>query len=590
MANPFDDLIPAKKGAFDDLIPQGDRSVPEKASRIVGQVAQNANDVIASTAGAPGDLVTAALKAGGLVSPDARSPVGSENIKSGIDYVATLPGRVGDAVAQRSLGPLTDDRTSRFNPENRSEKVAAGVGSGLGALATILLPAAAIARAAAPGGVTGRIAETLASQPAMQTASALTGGAATGATDNPYVGLAASLAVPVGASTARGVVSPVRNRLSAEEQRLVALAQQEGIPTSPAQQTGSPALRGIEETLNSTPFASGPMRDAQANQRRAFNTAVMSRTGTAADNAAPDTIQRAFQQAGQTFEDLAARTTVRPDGQFVQDIAQVEANYGRRLPTDVRPVFQSYMDDLQPLMQAVGGGANPQIAGDVYSTIRSDLARRIRETQNNPPLQRALGGLVEALDGAMERSTSGPLRNEWQAARREYQALMTIDKAMQGGMQADRAAGNIPFGALKGATVQGDKAGFARGRGQMNDLARIGDFLSTRVPNSGTPERLMWGNILSGGSLLGAGGIAAAGGMSPTALAMGATAAGLPAIASRLYNTAPVRAYLTNQAAGTTNFAPLLAAEGGRQGVQAEDRRMKEIARLLMRANEQGVR
>lgn len=591
------------------VLDQPERSTGEKAARLVGQFAQNANDVIASTVGAPVDLLTAGLQKIGLY-PDGAPTIkgvlgeqiagqtpapppapfgGSESIKRGIDYVATLPGRLADFLKEGSFNPLVDNRTSRFDPENRAEKIAAGVGTGTGALATILLPAGAVARAAAPGGLPARIAETLASQPIMQTASAVAGGAATGATDNPYAGLAASLLVPVGASTARGIVSPVTNQLTPQEARIAQFAAQEGVPLTPAQATGSPGLRGLEETMARLPLSSGPMQDAYAAQRTAFNRSILRRAGVVADDASPETLNTAFQRAGQTFDDLAARTVVRPDAQFAQDVAQVEANYGRRLPTDVRPVFQSYMDDLQPLIQAVNGGANPQIAGDVYSTIRSDLARRIRESQSNPPLQRALGGLVNALDDAMERSTSGPLRTEWQQARQEYQALMTIDGAMRKGTQADRSSGNIPFGALKNTTMQGDRAGFARGRGQMNESARLGDFLATRVPNSGTPERMMWANVLTGGSLFG-GGLAAGGGPTAAGLASGALAAGAPYAISRLYNTAPVQAYLTNQLAGRTQFAPLLAGEGARQSAEAEDRRMRALAAALMRANEAGAR
>jgi hypothetical protein len=311
------------------------------------------------------------------------------------------------------------------------------------------------------------------------------------------------------------------------------------------------------------PLSNTPMQRAFANQRTQFNRAVMERAGQTADDASPDTLQRAFQGLGQVFDDLSTRTTLNVDPRFGQDVARVQANYGRRLQTDVAPVFQSYVDDLNPLIQAASTpGANPQVAGDVYRTIRSDITTRMRET-NDLPLRRALGGLVEALDGVVERSTSGALRQEWQEARRHYASLMTIDRAMQGGTQAGRASGDIPFNALTGAVRSNDRVGYARGRGDLNELARIGDYIAARVPNSGTPERMAWQNILTGGGLFTAG---AASGIGIPAAAIGAAS---PAVISRLYNTDAGRAYLTNQLAGNTNFNALYGSTAAQQALQA---------------------
>ncbi len=520
------------------------------AARIVGQGAIGVNDAIAGTVGAPVDAAAWALRQAGL---PINNPVGgSESIKKGIDYVATLPGRAVDAVQRGSVAPFTEDRTSRFEPATPVEKTARGVGEGVGNAMSIALPAGAIGRTAQ--GLTGGIARTLGTAAPTQAISGAVGGGVGAATDNPYLGMAAGAAVPLGAAGARGAISPVRNRLTAQEQNLVGAADREGIPLTPAQRTGSPTLRTVEGTMNSLPLTSGPMQQTFQNQREQFNRANLERAGVTATDASPATLDHAFTQQGRTFDGLAARTTVRPDAQFANDIAQVEQNYGRRLATDVKPVFTSYMEDLEPVLQAARRGQNVQFAGDVYASTRSDLTKRIRESQNNPALQRALGGIVDALDNVMERSTSGPLRQEWQDARREYQALKTIDKSMQGGTQADRATGNIPFSGLKGSVAQSDRAGFSRGRGQLNELARVGDFLAGKVPDSGTVPRGMVANALTGGALFGGG--FAAGGLPGAA---GATIT--PYIASRLYNSRLGQAYLSNQVAGQTPLVPLYASQ-----------------------------
>ncbi|CAB4147591.1 hypothetical protein UFOVP1020_29 [uncultured Caudovirales phage] len=560
----------APQGGVQDWEPQA-YTGGQKAARVVGVGAQGFNDAIAGTVGAPVDVSNwlnrniPGLRTAGqfLLGPSdaTRARVekitgsgaapqldqavgGSDSIKTGLDYIATLPGRVSDVVTQRSLNPLADNRTSRMEPLNQTERITQGVGEGVGNALSIAAPFGVIARGAQTGTMTQGVAQTLASQPVMQTVAGGLGGGVTGATDNPWLGLAASAAVPLAAMAGRGIISPVTNVLTPQEQRLAAAAGREGIPLTPAQQTGSRALQQIEGTMAKIPGSSGPMQRAVGEQRQAFNSAVLQRAGVNATDASPETMARAFQTAKQTFDDLAARTTLNVDNQFVNDVTRAARDYGRRLETNVAPIFQSYMDDLAPLLQAAQSGGNPQIAGEIYATIRSDIGKTIRSNGKNPDLQRALGAVQTALDDVVERSTTGALRGEWRDARREYQALMTVDKAMRGGTQVDRSAGDIPLGALKSVVATADPAGFSRGRGQLNELARVGDFIGQRVPDSGTATRnavanpLMWPVMLAGN------------------------------VAGRAYNTAPVQNYLTNQAAGNTNLRALYGSIAAQQALE----------------------
>lgn len=572
------------------VVQPAERTTAQNLDRKGALAAQGTREEILNTVGAPVDLVAAGLRKIGV---NADNPIGgSQSLNRAADWVASLPGKIA---------PSLFSSGERLTPETSGEKVVYGAGKGVGGALATLAPAGMVARAATPGTVMQGVAETLASQPAAQIAASATGGAVTQATDNPLLGLAASLAVPVGLSVGRGVVSPVGTRLNDNQQALVAAMEREGITPTPAQATGSPVLRGLEETMARIPGSAGTMRGTFDNQREAFNRAVMSRTGTAAADASPATLDATYNRLGQNFDDLARRTTLSVDPQFGADVRQVAQDYGRRLDTDVAGVFRSYMDDLEPLLQAVAPGApgatvpapissaNPQIAGEIYQRIRSDITTRMRET-NNLPLRRALGGLVEALDDNMERSTSGALRDEWQQTRGQYAALKTVDKAMSGGTQADRSAADVPLGAFANAVKAGDKTGYARARGQYGELAKVADFIAPQIPNSGTPERLMWANLLTGGALGGGAGYLTG---SPGA-ALGAAAATTigPWAAARLYNTAPMRAYLTNDVAGTTNFPALLGGEAARQVIDAPQGGGGDsaLARALMSENERRQR
>ena len=584
----FDDLPMAggpSSGGVQDWEPQG-YSGTQMAARKVGLAAQGVNDGFLPTViGGPVDAAAWALRQigigqpaptlSGLITGETPKPLepfgGSKSIKRGIDYLATAPGRVYDAVAQGSTAPLTDDRTSRIEPVTTGERTAYGAGEGVGNALAVAVPAGLVAQGARAGTATQGVANVLASQPVAQAIAGGVGGGVTGATDNPLYGLAASLAVPVAASVGRGIISPTTNALSRQEQNIIAAAGREGIDLTPAQMTGSRGLRGAEAAMSNLPLSAGTMQNRFTTQRQQLNSAVLGRANITATDAAPDTLETAFRNIGQTFDDLGRRTTVTADPQFAADLNRVATDYGRRLETNVAPIFRSYMDDIQPLMQAATTpGANPQITGEVYARIRSDIGRTARES-NNPALRRALNGLMESFDDALERSTSGALRQEWQDARRNYAVMTIIDKAMQGGTQADRQAGNIPLAALRQAVKGADTTGYSRGRGELNELSRIADYLSNKIPDSGTVPRAAWANLLTLGGLFGAG---ASAGMSLPVAAVGAAT---PWLAAQAYNSPVGRNYLTNQLAGNTNFRALYGSTAAQQALSGDDGRQNML-------------
>ncbi|MBF0188608.1 MAG: hypothetical protein HQL50_11860 [Magnetococcales bacterium] len=59
------------------------------------------------------------------------------------------------------------------------------------------------------------------------------------------------------------------------------------------------------------------------------------------------------------------------------------------------------------------------------------------------------------------RSADADLAHDWKDARNRYRNLLSIDKAMQGGTQAARDAGDLTASGLKTAVQQMDRAGYA---------------------------------------------------------------------------------------------------------------------------------
>jgi len=373
-------------------------------------------------------------------------------------------------------------------------------------------------------------------------------------------------ALPYAMSAAGRVVQPVRSRLSDELKRLAQVAADENIPLTAAQITGSGPLKLMESVFGKMPMTSGTQEAINEAQRKAFNKAVMGKAGIEADNAAPEVMADAFKRIGSKFDNLAANTVVDMDQPFFDAVRAAQHDYGRRLPTDVAPVFQSYIDDIAA-MQAAGGQPGVlgiSIDGPAFQNVYSNLRRAARNAKARPELQGALNELANAFDDAMARTGRNPGNlpmpagsplpsavnpaDEWAVARRQYANLLPIDNAMAS-TTAAATAGDIPPSALARAVInQQGKKGFTTGRGDLNDLARVGTaFIRDNVPDSGTAQRMMMQNLLTGGAAGGAGYLGT-GGDPTTGIAMAALGLGGPRAVQAAYNAPIVQKYLTNTA------------------------------------------
>lgn len=541
------------------------RAAPKEQSTFTNAVrplefgARGFKEGVADTIGYVPELVAGGMRAVGLPAPE--KGFYPDAINEGLDAF----GETVSAPVNRALG-YTDSNgqpTGDFgpgDPQGSVERFAHGAGRGASDAAAFMVPGLALSKAA---GITGNVGKAMTTQPVAQTIAGMTGGGVTESTDNPYLGMAAAALTPAaGAALARGgkrLVTPFPSHLSANEKRLAEAAERMGIKLTAGQKTGSPALRTMESTFGQLPFTAKTQGGLYDAQRAAFNREVLSKAGIIADEASPQVLDDAFTAIGRQFDDLAARTTVRIDQKFADDIATVANEYGRRLPTDVAPVFKSYMDDLSAATSQIAN--KPEIAGKVYQAISSSIKRRMRSAGNNPDLQQALGKLSAALDDTLERSATPELKAMWQDVRNKYRNLLTIDKAMGSGTQADRVAADIPFSGLKTAVKSMDKTGYARGRGDLNEASRVGDFLGSAIPpDSGTPRRMMMTGLLTGGTG-GSAGYAAATGNPGTAAMLAALGLGGPKLAQMAYNSPPLQSYLKNQLIQPTqgNLTQLMA-------------------------------
>lgn len=521
------------------------RSTLEAAAAIPGQFGAGVNRRLAEVAGAPVDLVARGLRATGLPVPEDAFG-GSRSIQRGFDAV---------------LGAAPE-------PQGTAERLARGAGSGLVDAATFAAPAAGVARATAPvagqaPNLTNRAAVALAAQPGLQATAGMAGGAVGEATESPLAGALTALAVPLGAAAAGRVITPVRTPVNPAHAALVRAAEAERIPLTAGQATGNRFLQNIESQMEQLPLTSGPARAAREAQQEAFTRAALQRAGTDADNAGPEVLNATRERIGRVFNDLTARNNLVLDDAALARLAEVETQLAQfTLPDVAAPA-------INRLRQVVAAADNAgQVPGTFYRQMDSALGRQVRETSNGD-LRVALNEVRDALRQIMDRSISPQDAEAWRQARRQYANFANIRTVMEGA-GANVARGQLSPAALRGAVSRSTGRGFAEGRGDLNELARIGQAVVREPNDSGTAGRTLANNLLTGG-IPTTGGIAGTLIGGPVGGIIGAgVSLTLPRLVQAMMASPTGQAYLRNQLVQNPQVSgPLVAALLGQQGTAA---------------------
>lgn len=519
---------------------------PSSLDRKAALGAQGTRVGILNTLGAPVDLVAAGLRQAGI---PADNPIGgSKSLNAAADWVASLPGKIA---------PETFSSGERLVPQTTGEKAIHGAGEAVGSALSTMVPAAAIARTAAPvvqGAQTGiptltqRIAEQLAAQPGMQLASAATGGAVTGATDNPYLGLAAGVGVPVAAGLASRAVSPMgpaRTAAETERRRLVDVLRRDPdnpVPLTTGEITGNRGIQTLESVLETLPLSGPLQRGFSDRQREAANRAVTSFTGDGVPAFTQAERQARRDTLGQTFERLSRGTTVNLDQPFVTQLNDALTRYRQQLPPDV---YRNVEQRLEALINAATQPGNPQIPGEIYQRIRSSLSQQATNSGNREVSQ-ALREARNSLDAAARRSLPADVAQEWDTVRGQWGNLRTIENSMR---NTDAAVGNISPRALGQAVDTANRRGGSRDMTETANALR--NVLGDKMGQSGTQPRSYWQDVATGVPLVGA--TAAGTGGNTTAIIASLLAA--PTVQVALEN--PVtRAYVANRLLGNVPTLP----------------------------------
>lgn len=411
-----------------------------------------------------------------------------QGMQQGMDW---LRGKDNPALAAKIA-----DENARVAPLESQYPIATALGSALPAMAVPVGmaggTAAALMKAAAAGAVPGALEYGSLEERGKRAGMGAAGGALGGLAG---IGLGRAL-------------NPVRGLGPDAIESITSAAKKFDIPLTAGQATGSRPLQFVESALSQLPGAAGRMANVNRAQTTAINRATAKTMGATADQVTPEVVRGALKSAGSDIGDATSRFAVKLDMPLIDDLAAVEAQYMKRLPSQQRPVVQRYIDEI-----LAHDGAIP---GDVYQGIRADLGADAAGATKGS-FKNALSGLQKSLDKAFSRSADEGTNAALATSRQQYTNAKTLKRAAT-------ATGDVSAARIAQA-----------GRESSGDLGELASLLGKLkpLPDSGTAQRSFWMNAFTKNPFE----------LFAPANLLGAT--GLPYTAATAVTRAPTKQYLT---------------------------------------------
>jgi hypothetical protein len=443
--------------------------------------------------------------------------------------VGAIPGAIAGATAAAFAEPLSDLAVSAYNYFTGSDQpkpsqaidqllTSAGVPAPESAQERLASTALRAGAETMTGARTARMAadalpqmsqvarpvmETLATQPALQTAASTIGGVtAQGALE---AGAPPALALPAGAVAGSlpfmarpGNFFPnTGGEIRAANVRTL---QDAGIPITPGQELGNPAAQVTESVMRYLPTSAPTVARVEDQQMRAWTRNLFKQAGIESDIATPEVLNKARQDFGKRYDALEAKTSLKGDGDLFNDLLQIEQNYVVGFPDTVKPTYKARVDEV--LKYAAG---EKSADGKTYHRLQSQLSEEIaRANRSTEPWAayygEAMQGLQGALARAMERSAPEGLRDEWRTLNKQYAIFSRIEDTMARAGNDKLNTGFIPPQQIGAVERARNPRQWVEGGNDFTNLVRAGaGVLPDPVPNSGTAQRSFVQDLLTGG-------------------------------------------------------------------------------------------
>ena len=448
-------------------------------------------------------------------SQEARSERQQAANKSTVDSMGTgsrLAAGAGKAVYDtgRGIGQLLgmvskgDVAESRAQDQALMNTKGGKIGNALGyfveaAPATILAPtaglgagAALVARSAVGGAIGG--------VQGYASPYASTGEHVANTLSGAVIGSAIPGAGALAGKTLRGLATPEARKLA-----------EEGVKMTPGQMLGGHAKR-LEDMLTSVPIVGGAIRKGMQRSLDTFDRAAINRVIAPLGGALPQGLKgrAALDVAHTAVSDAYEKTLGQMKGTVDQGLATNLGNlwnkYGKNLPPKEGEELGQYIQENVLRKFDQQGNASGKIVHEIQSDLGAQSAKLMRSRNLN---RRQLGFAVKDLQGhvkdMLKRNNTPELNKNLQDATNSFRQLVRVDKAA--GLLGAHDGVFTPAqlrSAVRATDTTRNKSAFTRGRAEMQDLAEAGQkVLPSKVPDSGTPGRIMTAAALAGGAYTG---------------------------------------------------------------------------------------
>ena len=349
-----------------------------------------------------------------------------------------------------------------------------------------------------------------------------------------------------GGKATQKVVTPIGTATTAERDRQVGMLGDEGIPLSAGERTGSGPLKKTEQILSQAPGSAGAISaDVQA-QKAAINRAVARKAGLDTDTLTPDVLNGHLDNVGSQIGQIASSNNMQLPTPFIQQLGQLRQSL-RFMKTEAAQEIEARLNQLNSMITVDPATGNPVIAGPHYRTLMSDLREAITGADGT-----ARGSMIQFRDmlrQQMEASMKPEDAARWRELNRQYANGMVIQHAM-GAAGAGPAEGNISLPHLR--TAIKDSLGsdaYAKGYGDLNDLARAGQGVLRTPIDSGSPQGIQINRLLN---WIGSG-LAAVGGA--TGAVHGGVEGGIAGVAAPVLAPLAINTVMRGRIPGT-NYSP----------------------------------
>lgn len=265
------------------------------------------------------------------------------------------------------------------------------------------------------------------------------------------------------------------------------------------------AINTAEQALQSVPFVGAIPANARQAARDQWERGAFDRALSPLNDRLPQGMEAgndAFAYTRKAFDDAydRARSGMQfiPDGPFASDFGTWQRGVTGSGLLDGESIKQVEKAITNTVGSRMRGGA---LTGDTYKKAVSDLGKTISQT-SKPEVKTALSDFRSILDAAARRNSNPDAVSLMDAADLGYSQFKPLkDAARMAGSEPGRFT---PAGlASVERRTMGKTNAYLEGNTRMTDYLSAGQNLRDTLPNSGTGERLMTGQLAVGAPMMG---------------------------------------------------------------------------------------